>query len=178
MGAWTPQELIHGNQEDIWDSSRFWAEQAQGNSLSRALYLDQRTYLAEGVLQKVDRISMAFGIEIRSPFMDNRFVELMATLPQNCKRPSKQIIRNMLKKKKLPRSIFNQSKQGFGAPLGSWISDIHFSKDQLSLLSPYLSPDVLQKTINDHKEGYADNRRKIWSAYCLGFWLENRRNGI
>ena len=175
MGAWNPKELIHGNQEDIWNSSRFWAEHAQGNPLSRALYFDQRTYLAEGVLQKVDRISMAFGIEIRSPFMDDRFVELMATLPQNCKRPSKKIIRNMLKKNNMPRSIFNQSKQGFGAPLGAWISDLHFSKDQVSLLSPYLSPDVLHKAINDHKEGYVDNRRKIWSAYCLGLWLENRK---
>lgn len=177
MGAWTPQEIIHGKQEHIWDSARFWAKQAQGNPLSRALYFDQRTYLAEGVLQKVDRISMAFGIEIRSPFMDNRLIELMATLPQNCKRPSKQIIRSMLKKNKLPRAISNQSKQGFGAPLGSWISDIRFSKELLSLLSPYLSHDILQKTIKEHKEGYADHRRKIWSAYCLGVWLENRKNG-
>lgn len=177
MGAWTPQDLILGDDEDIWYSSRFWAEQAQGNEFSRALYFDQRTYLAEGVLQKVDRISMAFGIEIRSPFMDDRLIELMATLPQNCKRPSKQIIRNVLKKSKLPRLISQQSKQGFGAPLGAWISDIQFSQKQLSLLEPYLSPSVLQNTIIEHQKGFADNRRKIWSAYCLGIWLENRKNG-
>ena len=174
MGAWTPQELALGSDQQIWDSARFWAEKAQGNELSRALYFDQRTYLAEGVLQKVDRISMAFGIEVRSPFMDDRLVEFMATLPQNCKRPNKQIIRNLLRKQPSPTEIVQQSKQGFGAPLGEWISDITFSDQQYKRLSPYLSPTVLRNAIRQHKMGNEDNRRKIWSAYCLSFWLENR----
>jgi asparagine synthase (glutamine-hydrolysing) len=174
MGAWLPQELHHGRDEKIWQSTKYWAQKAQGNRFSKALYLDQRTYLAEGVLQKVDRISMAFGIEVRSPFMDDRLVSLMASLPQNCKRPSKQIMRNILKQHNIPSSIYKQPKQGFGAPLGMWISDIRFSEQHHSLLSPYLSSTILNQAIKEHRQGLADNRRKIWSAYCLAIWLENR----
>jgi asparagine synthase (glutamine-hydrolysing) len=175
MGAWLPEELCLGSKESIWDSTKMWANKAGSNPIARALYLDQRMYLAEGVLQKVDRISMAFGVEIRAPFMDDRMVSLMATLPQNAKVPGKRIIRDILSEKKLPRSITHQKKQGFGAPLGMWISDISFSAAQLTSLEPYVSSERILTCITEHQEGKADHRRRIWSAYCLAVWLENRK---
>ena len=176
MGAWHPKEIPLFDEIGVWEPIFFWAQQAPIHPIARALYLDQRSYLAEGVLQKVDRVSMAFGVEIRSPFMDDRLVSLMADLPINSKIPHKKILRDILAQT-FPASILTQKKQGFGAPLGNWIDILSFSDEQKQRLQPFLSVDRLQQYTKEHLFGYADHRRKLWSAYCLAIWLENQEKG-
>ena len=82
------------------------------------MFLDQRLYLAEGVLQKVDRASMSHGLEVRSPFLDHLLVELASRLPTRSLwrgRNTKLLVRRMLSDK-LPDDILKRPKKAL-APL-------------------------------------------------------------
>ncbi|MEQ8667510.1 MAG: asparagine synthase (glutamine-hydrolyzing) [Rhodospirillales bacterium] len=90
--------------------------------LDRCLYVDSVTWLPSDILVKVDRTSMAHGLEVRTPFLDHRLVEFCARLPQNLKmRGSQQKV--MLKQAmhgRLPDSVLNGRKRGFNAPTSAY----------------------------------------------------------
>jgi len=88
-------------------------------------YATVRAYLAEDILVKVDRMSMAVSLEARCPFLDQEFAELVGRIPSRLKmkgRETKYILKKMVTKKGLvPPEIANRKKQGFGAPIQSWM---------------------------------------------------------
>ncbi len=93
------------------------------DALSRSLALYQDTYLPEDILTKVDRASMACGLEVRAPFLDAELVDFMQSLP-----PSFKLGRNQTKRLlkhaaagRLPASILARPKKGFGIPVASWL---------------------------------------------------------
>ena len=94
----------------------------QEPGLSRYLIFDQRYYLPDDILYKVDRMSMAHSVEVRPPFLDHRIVEFAASLPENFKvRGStlKFVLRELMKGK-LPPSILRRKKIGFDIPAHEW----------------------------------------------------------
>jgi asparagine synthase (glutamine-hydrolysing) len=96
---------------------------ASTDDLAPFLWLDQKYYLADDILVKSDRMSMAHSVEVRPPFLDHRIVEFAATLPANLKiRGSRQkIILKELMKNKLPSAIVNRPKIGFDIPTHEWL---------------------------------------------------------
>ena len=91
--------------------------------LSRSLALYQDTYLPEDILTKVDRASMACGLEVRAPFLDAELVDFIQVLP-----PSFKFGRNQTKRllkhaaaSRLPASILARPKKGFGIPVAAWL---------------------------------------------------------
>ena len=102
--------------ETYWRSAQESGEQI-------LLEIDRRTYLPDDILTKVDRMSMAHSLEVRSPFLDHTLVEFMAKLPRSekftlfdRKRLLKEVARHYL-----PDKIVNRSKKGFSIPLGEWL---------------------------------------------------------
>jgi asparagine synthase (glutamine-hydrolysing) len=87
------------------------------------LWLDQKYYLADDILTKSDRLSMAHSVEVRPPFLDHRIVEFAATLPASLKiRGARQkIVLKQLMKEKLPLSIVKRKKIGFDIPAHQWL---------------------------------------------------------
>lgn len=172
MGAWFPSDIQHAN--GIWDIAEFWSAHCQSDRVGNALFLDQRLYLAEGVLTKVDRASMAHGIEVRSPFLDHHIVELTSQIPLAFKlnmRGNKQILRGLLDS--LPKTVQNRKKKGFGSPVAQWMLSKYTRKlDTLpGQLSHWISPTVLNRCILEHREGSHNHRRRLWSAICLSEWM-------
>ena len=114
-GAWFPWELKKA--DNIWNIAENYASIAGEDRTGRALFLDQRLYLAEGVLTKVDRASMAHSVEVRSPFLDQHLVSLTADIPIEHKinrHGGKQILRNLFE-------FFSaKTKKGFGSPTAAW----------------------------------------------------------
>src|SRR4051812_32495118 len=95
------------------------AELRQGSGLNRYMFFDQRYYLTDDILYKVDRMSMAHSLEVRPPFLDHRIVEFAASLPEEMKirAPKKEndlkfILRHLMRDK-LPQSILTRPKAGF-----------------------------------------------------------------
>lgn len=179
MGAWMPTDL--NRSEGIWDVAEFWAGQSNSSRVGDALFLDQRLYLAEGVLTKVDRASMAHGIEVRSPFLDHRIVELVSEIPMHFKlnrQGNKQILRGLLPT--LSKQIQHRKKKGFGSPVAQWM--ISSCTDQLDALPSALEEWVpytkIRQVILEHREGSHNHRRRIWSAFMLSEWMKRHPERI
>ena len=172
MGAWTPDQLLLNG--DIWNIAEEWSQKAQSDRIGNAMFMDHRLYLSEGVLTKVDRASMAHGIEVRSPFVDHHIVELAAKIPMQFKlnhRGNKQILRSLLPA--LPTNIQHRPKKGFGSPVAQWMFNSHNTllDDLPEILSTWLPTDLVQQTIREHKEGSHNHRRRLWSGLMLAEWL-------
>ena len=100
------------------------SEAASGSPLARLLYLNFCTYLPEDLLVKTDRMSMAHGLEARSPFLDTRLTEFAGQLPDRFKLrglATKVVLREAFRDL-VPDRINTRPKMGFGVPLGAWFS--------------------------------------------------------
>ncbi|HET8553089.1 MAG TPA: asparagine synthase (glutamine-hydrolyzing) [Gammaproteobacteria bacterium] len=102
------------------------------------LLFDQRQGLADGMLVKVDRASMAAGLEARAPLLDHRVVELAWRLPMRFQHRSGQgkwLLRQVLAQY-VPQTLTDRPKQGFGAPVGTWLRSPALREWAEDLLAP------------------------------------------
>ncbi len=107
----------------LWFYRQHWREDLQ--PLSRLRWLDVHTDLAEGLLTKVDRTSMAHSLEVRPPLLDHRLVEFMLSidphlLVDESRRRGKLLVRRLMQPR-LPEGHLNRSKSGFGLPVHAWL---------------------------------------------------------
>ena len=128
---------------------------------------------------KVDRASMAYSVEIRSPFLDFRIIEMARNLPidfriKNGER--KKILKDILKEY-IPEEIFNQPKKGFSVPMDSWIRNELREEIQENLTDFYLEQlpnfniSKFKKMYKEHMGLKRDNASFIWRVYVLVKWL-------
>lgn len=107
--------------DDLWHFRRHWRTDL--DPLTRLQYLDIKTYLPDDVLTKLDRATMAVGLEGRVPLLDHELVELVFRLPVEVRNPNGQ--KKFLMKKALagilPDAILERPKKGFSPPLDSWL---------------------------------------------------------
>lgn len=155
-----------------------------GSTLARLLQLNFETYLVDDLLVKMDRMSMAHGLEARSPFLDTALVEFGASLPDRLRMrfgKGKLLLRSAMRGL-LPPSILARGKMGFGAPLGAWFrSDLAgFVRERLldpaSPLYEYLRPEAVSAVIERHGAARADLSAKIWSLLTLESWLRQEKD--
>jgi asparagine synthase (glutamine-hydrolysing) len=151
--------------------------------LNQVLYLDLKGYLGEGVLQKVDRASMACSLEVRVPLLDRRVVEVAALLPPSMKLKGFRT-KHMLKKTmrgRVPEAVLARPKKGFGVPLARW-----FRGELAPLLRDVCDagalrrgglfrPEAVQRLLDEHHAGRHDHRKKLYTL--LVFLLWSRRYG-
>jgi len=154
---------------------------AFNSELGKLLYLDTKLYLQEGVLAKVDRASMAHGLEVRVPFLDHQFVELVTGLPEGLKLKgftTKYIWKKIIKDR-IPEEIQKRGKKGFGIPIANW-----FCGELKGLILEMLSegrlkkqgifrPSVVQKLVADHLARRVDNRKKLWNLLIFQLWWDS-----
>lgn len=178
MGAWSADELRPSPAlGSIVDAHAALA--GDTDMVSRAMFLDQRMYLADGVLVKVDRASMAHGVEVRSPFLDHTMVELAASIPVGHKlqgRTSKVVLKRAVADL-LPTETVGRKKKGFGTPVGPWLRGpcAHLLDGLPDALADLVPPDTLARTIREHDAGTHDHRRRLWSALVLARWRDHHR---
>jgi asparagine synthase (glutamine-hydrolysing) len=151
--------------------------------LNQVLYLDLKGYLGEGVLQKVDRASMACSLEVRVPLLDRRVVEAAALLPPSMKLKgfrTKHILKKTMRGR-VPEAVLRRPKKGFGVPLAKW-----FRGELAPLLRDVCDagglrrgglfrPDAVQRLVDEHHDGRHDHRKKLYTL--LVFLLWSRRHG-
>ncbi|HNY12113.1 MAG TPA: asparagine synthase (glutamine-hydrolyzing), partial [Candidatus Wallbacteria bacterium] len=104
---------------------RYYDETEGLDPLSRNLYVDAKTWLADDILVKVDRATMASSIESRAPFLDSDLVEYAASIPSRFKLNGscgKYILKRVLEKH-LPKSTIYKKKAGFNAPVNVWLKN-------------------------------------------------------
>jgi asparagine synthase (glutamine-hydrolysing) len=155
----------------------------EGSTLARLLQLNFETYLLDDLLVKMDRMSMAHGLEARSPFLDTSVVEFGASLPDRLRMRfgrGKILLRRAMKGI-LPESILTRGKMGFGAPLGAWFRSglDGFVRERLldpaSPIYEYLRPEPVAALLARHGAATADLSAQIWALLTLESWLRQEK---
>jgi asparagine synthase (glutamine-hydrolysing) len=148
--------------------------------LNRFLWLDQRYYLADDILYKCDRMSMAHSLEVRPPFLDHRIVEFAASLPEDFKVRGgtlKYLLRELMNAK-LPPSVLSRKKEGFDIPAHRW-----FRGPLRTLMEETLSRravestglfrwDAVERVRKAHLARRANYGYPLWGLLILFLWMQ------
>lgn len=142
--------------------------------------LDMKYYMSDGLLQKVDVASMAFGLEARVPLLDRHVVEFSLALPTHYKlngASNKFLLKEVLAKY-LPASFFDRPKHGFSIPLARWIrTDLRellerqLSEENLSQIM-YLDSKKISRLLQLHFSEKCDASRLLWAVFCYVNWYQ------
>jgi asparagine synthase (glutamine-hydrolysing) len=159
------------------------ASEQRGSRLRRSLDFDQRYYLPDDILYKVDRISMAHSLEVRPPFLDPRIVDFANSLPDRFKlrgSESKVVLRRLMKGR-LPNSTLRRPKVGFDIPIHDW-----FRGALKPLLLDTLCEDAVsssklfrwtavERLLREHLERRVNWGYHLWGLVILLIWMKRWR---
>ncbi|MGI9501670.1 MAG: asparagine synthase (glutamine-hydrolyzing) [Geminicoccaceae bacterium] len=147
--------------------------------LSRILYLDFKTWLANDILVKVDRMSMAHSLEVRVPLLDTDFVAYAARLPNEAKlngSDGKHLFKKSLRGR-VPDSVLDRPKQGFHLPLDDWLNGPlkpvlqDLINDRQRPVFDYLDPDVIGGFAREHAARQQNRVTELSFALILDAFL-------
>jgi len=157
---------------------------AAAPDLVRALYCDAVSYLPDDILCKVDRASMAVGLETRVPFLDHRVAEAAARIPLRMKlrgKEGKLILKQMLARE-LPRELFERPKSGFSVPVGDWMRGALRPWAE-ELLDPktlraegWFDAEAVHARWREHSKGVRDHTPSLWSILMFQAWLREQES--
>ena len=159
---------------------RWVSHMRQDGGLQRYLDFDQRYYLADDILHKVDRMSMAHALEVRPPFLDPRIVDFAASLPEEFKlngRTSKYVLRRLMADK-LPAHVLHRSKMGFDIPVHDWFRGPlrqflldTLSRDAVEASGLFRWP-AIESLIRRHIERRENAGYQLWGLMVLLMWMK------
>ncbi len=148
------------------------------NWLDQLLYISIKTHLPDDLLVKTDIASMAHGLEIRSPFLDQGLMELSAKMPASLKINgyNKKYILKKIAEKYLPRECIYRPKQGFSVPLDYWFRgelNSYLEKNILNknFLDFGFNKDFILKLLHGHKSGKARNENQLFTLLMLSLGI-------
>jgi asparagine synthase (glutamine-hydrolysing) len=161
----------NGNEPGQWD-------RAEGDHLRKMLYVDCHTWLADNLLERGDRMSMAASIENRPPFLDHELVELAFRIDSSMKikgTSGKWIVKEIARKH-LPANIVARKKVGFKVPLDEWfrgglkeyVHDLLLGPD--SFVSSYFDRRVIESLLANHTRGRRNEELRLWTLMGLEVW--------
>ncbi len=154
--------------------------------LSYAQYLDTQTYLPCDILTKVDVASMYHGLEVRTPLVDLRVIELATSLPVNQRsrrngssNPTRKYLLKKVLGQTFPQEFVHRKKQGFGIPCAEWFSAGQSGRrmleeivlDPQSRLYDWFKPEEVRAQVHIH-DTVRDNSGPLWLLVVLSIWLE------
>lgn len=155
----------------------FYTKYPAQDSFYKLMMFQFKVLLPDDFLVKVDRMSMAYSLETRIPFLDYRLVEFMINVSKNVKMQGyerKSVLRNSIGKK-LPSSLLNAPKKGFSVPIREWFKDKALDSKLKTLYEEDfgLNRKIIKKVVSDNREGKADMGNFIWMLFVYKNWLNN-----
>jgi len=155
-----------------------WRRAAARDHLGRITYVDLKTWLLNDILVKVDRMSMANSLEVRSPLLDHKVIEFAGTLPSHLKYrggTSKYLLKRYAERR-VPRAIIHRRKMGFSIPLAAWLRGPLRDTARELLLSErargrgYFQSGHVASVWNEHEQGRRDRSPQLWALMMLELW--------
>ena len=151
------------------------------DAINRELYADLRVYLADDILVKVDRMSMATSLETRAPFLDADVMELAFSMPGRLKvrgRERKIVLKRALQGV-LPDGILHRRKEGFSIPMKQWLRrelqplmrDL-LSRDRL-VRRGLFEPREVERLMQEHVDGRANHAHQLFSLMVFERWVDS-----
>lgn len=156
--------------DDYWYFRQYWNKDV--DPLTRAQYLDLKTYLPSDILTKVDRASMAVSLEVRPPLLDHELIEFVFALPATLrfKDGEKKYLLKKAMKNILPVEILTRGKKGFSLPWKSWIGKARSWVDPFLLEGECIKQGYLnRKVLRENLPLLSGNR--MWTLIILEQWL-------
>jgi asparagine synthase (glutamine-hydrolysing) len=149
--------------------------------VSQAIYFESRANLIGDMLVKVDRMSMANSLEVRSPLLDHELAEFAMSIPYHWNMRNgrgKQILLKAVGHR-LPAELLKLPKKGFGVPLALWFRtslrtllwDVLTSRTFLD--RNIVSEPFLLTVLREHDKGRRDNSHWLWRLLMLELWMRN-----
>jgi len=148
--------------------------------LSYMMAVDYQTYLADDILQKVDRASMSVGLEAREPFLDHHVIGWAAQLPDSYKYHDgiKKYILKEIVHKYIPKELMDRPKMGFAIPVENWLMTdlkekvLYFLNDEKIEKQGVFEPAAVKKLRTDFFSGRKELALKIWYLLMFQMWYE------
>ncbi len=155
---------------------------ASGSDLAAFLWFDQKYFLPDDILGKVDRISMAHALEVRPPFLDHRIVEFVAGLPDDfrIRGPRQKVIVKDLMRDKLPREILSRKKTGFDVPAHEWFRGplLPVLAEALAVArehAGFFQVEKIEEIARAHVDRRANFGYHLWGLMTLFLWMKKWR---
>lgn len=179
------QEPLRGQmlaEPDDWallDYRRIWDSSFGAATLDRLLNLNLRTYLVDDLMVKADRMSMAHGLEVRSPFLDTELVDLALRIAPAAKvrgMSLKRVLRSAVADL-LPPEILTRGKRGFGVPLERWFREDLAAYVDSTLGPPdarvkrHIAAEPVDAMLAEHAAGRRDHGQTLWMLLTLEIFL-------
>jgi asparagine synthase (glutamine-hydrolysing) len=161
-------------------TQRYYDRFANTDQLRRKLYADLKSTLVSEMLTKVDRMTMAFGLEARVPFLDHHLVEWAFQLPSGHKmrgQEGKLVVKKAMERY-LPSELLYRPKHGFNVPMPVWMRRElrEFVQDSLSEETlrrrGWFRPGQVTRLVQDHLDGRVDASNRIFVLLMLELWFE------
>lgn len=142
------------------------------------LAFDQRNYLLP-ILNRLDKASMAWGLEARVPFLDHRLLEFAATVPPSLKvrRDANKVLVKQLAEHRLPHEVVHRKKSGLAMPLEGWLRQPQGMGRYLDMLDEprsrqrgYLDGRSMGNLVEEHRSGRANHAELLWGLLNLELW--------
>ncbi len=157
---------------------RWFHDTHASDLVDHLLGVDTRSYLPDDLLVKLDRATMAHGLEARSPFLDHRLVEFVASLPVHLKirRGRTKYLLKTAMRDVLPDRILDRKKQGFLVPIDRWFRGDCRDFLRESLLSErclgrgYFRPDRIRKLLDNHQQTESNHGYGLYALLMLELW--------
>lgn len=162
---------------DLWQNGHHGPQMpgaAASADLRQMMLSDALVYLPQDILTKVDRASMAYSLEVRSPFLDRQVVELAFALPLHWHRigwSGKRMLRRSFYEV-LPPQVWRRRKQGFAVPLNQWFRNglQGILNDMLNQTNNPINKDFVQRMIAAHLDRRCNHGHRLWQLYIYLRW--------
>jgi asparagine synthase (glutamine-hydrolysing) len=162
---------------------KYFKDLDNNDTINTMLAVDQRTFLPDDLLFKIDIATMAHGLEARSPFLDHQLIEFVNRIPgsQKIKGLKKKYILKRAMNSLLPAELLKRPKHGFDVPVSAWLKGIlkELCEDIIQnnhLISQLFQKHQLLDMFTEHNNGVHDHGRFFWTIIMLHFWSEQFHN--
>lgn len=157
----------------------FYAEYKENSNIVKRQVIDYYFWLVRDFLHAVDRNTMMFGLEARTPFLDKEVYEVARKLPINAKinkMTTKPALREAAKKV-IPNDSYKKKKLGFPVPLREWIKEEDLyseikEKFNSEIANKYFDIKRINRLLEQHKKGKKDCYKKVWTIYTFIIWYQ------
>lgn len=178
------REQLAGFRAESVIEERF--DSIDGDLLDRMLYTDAGIRLPDHPVMITDRMAMARGLEVRSPFMDHKLAEFVARIPSDLKVRGRRLrhIQKRLASRYLPESILRRPKQGFSSALPYVLRDEYRElyrevlSDSRLVAAGIFRPQVVQTLLQAHLSGRADHGNRLWLLLNAELWYRMQILGV